>query len=319
MRLKVMIFSGSEEAETLSVHLQQILTDLAVAFGHSFLLAEDKISSLSTRDYGSPMTEEAIEAALECSGVLCITPDQSGLAELAEGLECLLRCHVYALPEGLSDKSLLKSSKLPRGILACPISAEERALKSAADHIFSLAKEIGMPLTEIPYPGKRFEHWEQAAISAAARYYLNQRRVSNTSSFIRELVLNPDSMGVLWAAPASCRAVHALASSLSGLESFVYDSFWDNHGPKLYAVQIEQGSGAGLNPFGILYAAVDMLRYRLGLDREADFLKTCCNNVLDAGWRTADIAEDNSMHVSFEAVFRLISEQIDLAASMGVH
>ena len=319
MRAKMMILSGSEEAASLSLRLQQMLTDLAVAFGHSFVMVEDKISSLSSLEYGSPMTEEAVDAALECDSTLCITPNQAGLAELAEGLDCILRCHVYALPESLSGYSRLKSGKLPRGILACPIVLEERALKGAADHVFSLAKDTGMTLTEIPYSRKRRELWEMAAMPASARYYLNQRRISDVPDFIRELIMSPDGMGVLMAAPSSCNSIHAMAASLSGLEPFIFDSFWDNHGPRLYAVELKDPSSDSINPFGVLYAAADMLKYRLGLSREADFLHTCCNNVLDAGWRTADIAGDNSMRVSTEAIFRLVSEQIDLVATLGAH
>ena len=62
-----------------------------------------------------------------------------------------------------------------------------------------------------------------------------------------------------------------------------------------------------------------MLKFRFGLSREADFLLTCCNNVLNAGWRTSDIAEDGSMRVSTEAIFSLISEQIDLVAALAAH
>ena len=41
----------------------------------------------------------------------------------------------------------------------------------------------------------------------------------------------------------------------------------------------------------ILSAAM-MLRYSLGLEKEADCIEAAVDKVLDAGWRTADIAGD---------------------------
>lgn len=318
MRAKMMILSGSTEASGLSLRVQQILTDLAVAFGHSFVMVEDKISDLSIQEYGSAMTEEAIESALQCDGVLCVAPDDEGIMELADGLDCILQCHVYMMPEVLNAHSLLKSGKLPRGVLACPIKMDEKAIKNAADHIYSLAKDSGSHISEIPYSGRYLDMWEEAVRPAAARYYLNQRIISDAPGFVRDLIRKPDGMGVLFASATACASMHAVASGLCGIDSFVYNSYWDEQGPRLYAARLQKGAaGDSINPFGLLYAAADMLKYRLGLSREADFLLTCCSNVLNAGWRTSDIAEDGSMRVSTEAIFRLISEQIELVAALA--
>ena len=318
MRAKMMIMNGNTEASALSLLVQQMMTDLAVAFGHSFMIVEEKISKLSLDDYGSAMTEEAVEAACQCEGILCISPDQEGVFELAEGLACILQCHVYNLPSSVSGYSPLKSGKLPYGVLACPIVTEERDLQIAADHMFSLSKDSGLLISEIPYSGKRLELWEQATRPAAARYFLSQRHVTDLPTFLDRIIRKPDEMGVLLATPFACAGAHAAASALCGVESFVYNSFWDHQGPRMYLVHVSNvGTGDSTNPFGVLYAIADMMKYRLGLDRESDFLLTCCKNVLEAGWRTADIAEDGNMRVSTEAVFRLISEQIELVAALG--
>ena len=320
MRAKMMIFSGSTEASSLSLRVQQILTDLAVAFGHSFIMVEDKISELSIQEYGSAMTEEAIEAAMQCDGTLCVAPDEEGMLELADGLDCILRCRVYMMPECLNAHSPLKTGKLPRGVLACPIKLEEQALKNAADHVYSMAKDSGLLISEIPYTGKYLHMWEEAVRPAAARYYLNQRMMTDAPGFISDLIRTPEDMGVLLASASACASVQAAASALCGIESFVYDSYWDEQGPRLFAARLQKNAaGDSINPFGLLYAAADMLKFRFGLSREADFLLTCCNNVLNAGWRTSDIAEDGSMRVSTEAIFSLISEQIDLVAALAAH
>ena len=320
MRAKMMIFSGNAEASRLSLHVQQILTDLAVAFGHSFVMVEDKISEHSIQAYGSAMTEEAVEAAMQCDGVLSIAPDEEGIMELADGLECILQCHVYMMPDTLNAHSPLKSGKLPRGVIACPVKLDEHALKNAADHIYSLAKDSGLLISEIPYSGRYLHMWEEAVQPAAARYYLNQRIITDAPGFIRDLIMTTDGMGVLFASSPACASAHAAASALCGLESFVYDSYWDEQGPRLYTARLQKNAaGDSINPFGLLYAAADMLKFRFGLSREADFLLTCCTNVLNAGWRTSDIAEDGSMRVPTEAIVRLISEQIELVAALASH
>ena len=74
---------------------------------------------------------------------------------------------------------------------------------------------------------------------------------------------------------------------------------------------------APTNPFGALYAASHMLKHVFNLRSEADCLLTSIQNVLEAGWRTADLhTVDPAMYISPEAVCGLISEQIELAGTL---
>lgn len=320
MRAKIMLVSGSETALGLSLFVQQILTDLAIAFGHSFVMAEEKFSALSIQEYGAAMTEETIEAAGECDGLLCLSQDEEGLAELAQGLGCLLRCRVIDLPEAMRAHSLLRSGLLPRGMIACPLSDEADTLKKAAERYFERVRELAYPVAEIPFTGENKLLWERSIRPALSKYFAGQsRRTASTAVLLKECIAQPEYLGSVMAAPAAFASISAAATALCGkAASFVYDAYWDEQGPKVYYSLIGPSAPAdNLNPFGALFAACDMLRYSLGLVKESEFLLTCCRNVLDAGWRTADIAENGHASVSAQAIIQLIGEQIELAAALG--
>lgn len=314
-----MLVSGSETALGLSLFVEQVLTDLAVAFGHSFVLIEDKASALSKKEYGSPMTEELIENAADCDGILYLSPDREGLPELAEGLGCILGCHVFALPDALNEFSALKTDQLPRGLLAYPLTGREEDWETCADSLFELSKELKFSVAVIPFSGERGERWNQAVRAAETKQQVLSEKVS-AQDFIRKLIENPQEMGSLLAAPALAHSsIYAAATALCGkAESFVYDSFWNVKGPRLYSsILSDAASAETVNPFGALFAACDMLKHGFGLNKEAEFLFTCCKNALEAGWRTADTAAgDEAGVVPAQDIIRIISEQIELVAAL---
>ncbi|NLD33979.1 MAG: hypothetical protein GX653_03635 [Clostridiales bacterium] len=318
MRAKMMLMSGDDQAKRLAFSVQGVLSDLAVAFGHSFLIKEEKISSASMADYGSPMTQEAVDASRDCDAVLCLTADHQGVVELAGGLGCHLCGHVYDLPEVLAAHALLKSNALPQGLIAVPIQMTPEALTHAAELLYTMARTAQRTLREIPATGKRRADWE-AATGAASAAYSQTLPTRFTLGQGLDLVLgSPGDMGILFASPSAGEALHAAASQVSGLPLLLYDVYWDMNAARVYAARIREGDApAGGNPFGVLYAAAHMLKHTLNLPREADCLLTSIRNVLDAGWRTPDLhAEDHAMHIDAEAICGLISEQIELAGTL---
>ena len=320
MRAKLMFFSGSPEASRLSFYAQQILTDLAVTFGHSFVILDDKISELSLQEFGSTMTEEAIVASEECDAVISIASDQKGLQELAGGLGCILCSHIYTLPNCLADYSLLKSNQLPRGFLAYPLSLDKTAFSRAASHLYKRAQSENLLVSEVPYQGTRHSSWVEITDLVANKYFvMNPKRLA-PETIISDVLNFPQSMGAVLAAKSVCDILNAGATGISGLPSFIFDAYWDENHTKLYAVRIfKSNQPDSLSPFGLLYALVDMLRHSLKLSKESDCLSTCINNVLEAGWRTADIAMEGHIRVTSEAIFKLISEQIELVAEFITH
>ena len=320
MRAKLMLLSGNGEAACLSLYAQQTLTDLAVTFGHSFIILEDKISELSLQKFSSAMTEEVITASEECDAVLSIAGDQEGLQALAGGLGCILCSHIYTLPDCLAEYSLLKSNQLPRGILAYPMALDQSAFSRASNHLYKRAQSENLPVSEVPYQGARRSSWVEVTDAVANNYFIRNPRRLAPETMMSDVLNFPQSMGVVFTSKNVCEILNAGAAGLSGIPSFVFDVYWDEKGTKLYAIQIfKSNQPDSLSPFGLLYALVDMLKYSLNLSEESDCLRTCINNVLEAGWRTADIAMEGHMRVTSEAIFKLISEQIELVAEFITH
>lgn len=320
MRAKIMLISGSETALGLSLFVQQVLTDLAVAFGHSFVMAEEKGSALSRKEYGAPMTEETVEAADACDGALWLAPDENGLAELCEGLRCIMACHVFSLPEELRGLSPLKSGGLARGMLASPLSDSEEDLRRSMDRLREMAGERGLALSEIPYAGERGERWRRTVRSVAESGYPLDRSVTSTPDFIRKTIQDPESMGALLATPSACAGARAAAEALCGQAAgLCYGLYPEKRRVRLFSVPVpDRASADEASPLGALRAVCELLKTGLGLAKEAEFLSTCCDNVLRAGWRTPDLAAGNSRQlITAEGMIGLISEQIELVAALG--
>lgn len=318
MRAKIMILSGNDQAKRLAFSVQGVLSDLAIAFGHSFLMKEEKISTASVAEYGSAMTQEAIDEAKQCDAVLCLTDDGQGVIELAAGIGSIVCGHVYQLPEMLAQHSLLKSGTLPHGLIAWPLSTQPNTLTDAAVLVYGLSKAQLVPIREIPLTGKRSRDWMVATGSVAAQNGQTQPHLSDVNHVLEGLLTVPEEMGIVFATPSAASSVHAVASSLSGLSPLLFDTYWDKQRAIAHAVQIGQNAAPDMtNPFGALYAAAHMLKHTLRLTREADCLLTSIHNVLEAGWRTPDMQVDNAaLHIGTEAICGLISQQIELAGAL---
>lgn len=64
------------------------------------------------------------------------------------------------------------------------------------------------------------------------------------------------------------------------------------------------------NPLGTILSAAMMLRYSFDMPREADAIEQAVNQVLDEGYRTADIYEDGMKKVGCREMGRLVAERI---------
>ncbi len=64
------------------------------------------------------------------------------------------------------------------------------------------------------------------------------------------------------------------------------------------------------NPLGTILSAAMMLRYSFDMSTEADAMEAAVNQVLDEGYRTADIAKEGSKKVSCSEMGALVVERI---------
>ncbi|MHC1786221.1 MAG: hypothetical protein AB9880_04110 [Christensenellales bacterium] len=315
MRARIMMLSGDGPSRAMAGAVQEILGDLAAAFGHSFIIKEDRFADDSLRAYGSPLTQETIEACLQVDGILAASRSGEGILSLAGGMGACAGAYVYDIPSCMRGASLLRSETLPRGLLAFPLDAGAACMQATLEAVQTEAGERGWTLRQVPFQGKLKEAWDacmQQKTGGQARTAVVSRSLQE---LLRELLLGPDSMGAILAQPSACMTLQALATTLCGLASFVYECYWSGHAT-LYACHVAGDLPDGDSPFGMLYAAADMLRRSFKLSREADCLRASTTNVLDAGWRTHDIAVAGSPRIGTSAICGLIREQISLVGQL---
>ena len=316
MRARIMFITGSEQARALGYAVEEVLTDLALAFHHSFLIKQERIGPASMQAYGSTMTQEAIDAAAECQAVLVASPNAQGMQALVQGMDCLLCCRVFHLPGSLAEHSLLKSAALPEGQLLAPLSLDSQLASASFQAAFRHAIADCSSVTELAPRGRLKALWDEMV---AALKPLRPELGWHSGDLIRALaqyVAAPETLHCVLCPPAAGETLAAALSSLSGLRRLLHTRYDGENGPLIYALTaLEEGQEGG-NPFGLLLAAADMLRQSFGLHKEADFLLTCINNVIEAGWRTADISLPGEPRVSADAICQLLREQIALASEL---
>lgn len=70
-------------------------------------------------------------------------------------------------------------------------------------------------------------------------------------------------------------------------------------------------AGRGIaNPMATILSTAMMLRWSFDLHEEADAVETAVTAVLDAGWRTADIAQGDTEPIGTEKMGELVRKEI---------
>ena len=114
MRIKLSLCSTKQRANTLLSCAQQSLTELAIAFGHSFLVR--------LIDY-----EELIDSFSKEDGIYILAAEETHKAETAKTLNFFAEKLNFS---GLANVSLLKSNMLAKGSVLSPIDSSTSSLAS---------------------------------------------------------------------------------------------------------------------------------------------------------------------------------------------
>ena len=135
-----------------------------------------------------------------------------------------------------------------------------------------------------------------------------------------ELLKRPSRFDVLLAGPMLHRPLSGIAAGIIGGLGLAPCTFTGDSKPSVYLpAQGEEALLAGrdmANPIAMILCAAMMLRKSLHLYNEADCVEMAVKNVLDSGWRTADMAGGNEPRVGTQAIGKLIAEQVDTAGAV---
>lgn len=305
MRARIVFAWDAPGARILQSHIQQVLTDVAVAFGHSFVMKAERMGEASTQAWGSAMTEETIDACRQADAAIALLSRDDGLLELAQGLGAVLACHVYDLwPKGAVD-SALKSGLLPAGIICYPLFADER-LTDAAQIAYQLTGTLRTRMREIPFDGSLRKAWLLATGALAARYTTTLPIQTTLNEALAEMVSLPDQLGAVFAKPGAAQSLCAVADALCGSQAPGHVRYMG--GKPLHAFVTGAQAERVPAPLGALGASADLLRTALHLSREADCLLAAAANVSETA-----IASDGGQAAD---AWERISQQIALVGEL---
>lgn len=189
---------------------------------------------------------------------------------------------------------------------------------------FRLARERRRPLCIVDMPGlpATGRLFEKAALKTAKDHPSVSYRRLSADRFIEEWMHNPAQFSAALCGPLAGAAVSGAAAALMGGRGMLPGAFLGDEKPILYqpahGPESEIAGKDTANPIGMILCAAMMLRLSLNLANEAECVETAVNNVLEAGWRTADLSQSGQPRVGTEAIGKLIAEQVDtVGAVMG--
>lgn len=304
MRAKIVLLYETEQGKALCDIASYVLAQTAVAFGHTFTLPVKHCKR------GLEISDEALELCGDAAGILLGESGMDCLPSLAE--ELLFSCRLRELRyTHLIENQSLMGRELPlQAVLLQALSSREDALRLTAAQAYAVSARDNLPIAQVPPAGKLAESWQRAVEQADSLSAPFHARETALAQVIPDIVHRPGRMGVILCPPYAGSILADAAAALTGAEGMCFDVYLGGQCP-MYAA-LRQDS-EGLNPFGMLRAIHRLLRDGLKLEREAACVEAAIRNVLQAGWRTADIAGTDARLTDAENIADLICQQIEVA------
>lgn len=314
MRAKIMMLPGSAQGRVLCASVSRALSDVAVAFDHTFVMREEKIGEESAHAYDAPFTVEAGEACLACDAVMLGENDCAGAAELYQALGACCRVRVFDCPEALSGLSVYQSGARPSGAVVQALRLDRQTIDDAAKRAFTLAQKRGLPLRALTLAGGAKAEWDAAFCAMCEAFPDVEADTQSPEQAFADIALYPDTLNITLCPPAVGALLLSMCASLHGARQMLFDVFMGGRVPLYAPIAPKRVPGDdAVNPLGAMRACALLLSNALHLERESDCVRAAVDNVLLAGWRTQDIAQSGSPSIGTQAVCNLISEQIALA------
>lgn len=304
MRAKIVLLYESERGKALCDIASYVMSQLAVTFGHTLSMP------LRRCDRSSDVTDDV--AAL-CEDAACILAGESGmqcLNALAEESGCQVRVRELRYDHLIENRALMGADKALNAVLVQPVTSREADLIAAARQAYALSARDSLPIIQVAPSGKLAESWKKALDRADSVNAPFHARETAVQQMIPDFVYRPSRMGVILCPPYAGGILAEAAAALCGGAGLCFDSYLVGD-CGLYAPLRQESDD--VNPFGMLRALHRMLRDVLKLDREAACLEAAIRNVLQAGWRTPDIAHADAKPLIADQICDLVCQQIEVA------
>jgi len=355
MRARIVCLPGDGTGPEVMQEAVRVLTSVACAFDHSFSFVDEKSGRSALFAYGTPISEKTLESCRAANAVLMgpaslpvfnsIPADESkrdNLTMLQNGLHLvsgiqfspltqtpahtqspasdLSLALIWPVPDRIYEGYIDEDGQTAHEIISLTVLQAEQVIHTA----FQLARERSRTLHVALEPGFSVNSgiWQEVSRQTAVDYPDISLNFLDSSRCATALIKHPEQFDVLLAgAPLHSTFAGILGgiSPLSALSSCVMTGF---DSPAVYLpAYADDPSLAGrdmVSPISMILAAALMLRRSLKLNNEADCVEMAVKNVLDAGWRTADMVRSGEPKVGTQAIGKLIAEQVDtVGAVMG--
>ena len=301
MNEKIVLLYESDRGKALCDVASRVLAQVAVAFGHTL--------KLNVKRCEGALSDEVLDLCADTKAVVAGESGMGCLAELAEELLCAYRVRELRYAHLLPNRALSGAEQPLNVMLVQALDSGDDALRMTAKAAYELSARENLPITEVPPAGKLLQSWRTAVDGADSLSAPFHARETALAQVIPDMVHKPSRLGVLLCPPYAGGILADAAAALSGAEGMCYDTYLGGQCTLYAPVQAEDA----VNPFGLLRALYHLLRDALQLEREADCLEAAIRNVLQAGWRTEDIADAGVMPLQAGAIADLICQQIEVA------
>lgn len=313
MHARIMLLPASPLGEKLGRYAEAILTDVSAAFNHSFSLLRGKIGEKSIAAYQEPLTDETIDACQKCQAVFLCDADCDGAQDLYDALDLPLRIRSFCVPDALCGRHESPVNLWCGHMFSVDADTLRRGMQSA----FRFADEFGARMTAVSPSGNARAEWD-AAIRVQKTMLPGVAYLGlSAADAITSLIQVPGRLGLLLCPPYAGSIFDAAATSLCPLPGMMHDAAFDESmGVYAPCIPADMQPTDEINPFATALSVAALLRFSLKLGREAACVEAAVNNVLSAGWRTADIAMGGAPKASGQAIVKLICEQISIAGEL---
>ncbi len=303
MRGKVVLLYETEAGKTLCDLASRVLAEVAVAFRHTLTLPVKRCP------VAADVADGVLDLCADALGVLAGESRMLSLPALADELFCTCRIRELRYTHLIENHSLMGKDKPLKAVIVQALDGEEKALRQTAEQAFSLSAKESLPIIQVPPNGRLLEAWQAAVARADKQSELFHAREYILQDVIPEMVHEPARFGVVLCPPYGGNLLSEAAAALTGAEGMCYDAYIGGESP--LCAPLSQ-HGEEVNPIGML-RAVEELLLRMRLEREAACVEASVRNVLQAGWRTGDVAVSGMPHLEADGIAELVCQQIEVA------
>ena len=307
MQAKIILLPGSPVGERLCSAAEEVLTDISVAFGHTFSLVRDKIGEAAERAYGVPLAENTLRACAQSDAVFLGDPNNEAESFLLRALGIPAKMRQFSVGGSENAHFMITRS----------VYQEKSALRDMFRMALSQAKEEGIRLSYVlPESETDAQLFMDALEAEQADIHAEKVDELSPAEAVQALLLAPSDVGMMVVPSYVGEMCLTLATCLHGAPMLLHDACVGN---KVSVVEPfvpdRVKANDDINPLGAVSAVASLLRYSLHLNQEADCVLLAVRNVLDSGWRTPDMTSMGD-GVGCYKMLQLISDQINLAGEL---